>query len=49
MKKDKKNTKNSSEQVTKNKLESTFTKKSVSKNEGTIPPVTHKSFNFVEK
>ncbi|WP_342261206.1 ABC transporter ATP-binding protein [Spiroplasma endosymbiont of Notiophilus biguttatus] len=32
-----------SKQVTKNKLESSFTKKSVSKNEGTIPPVTHKS------
>ncbi|BET38245.1 ABC transporter ATP-binding protein [Spiroplasma ixodetis] len=42
MKNDKKNTKNSSEQITKNKLESSFTKKSVSKNEGAIPPVTHK-------
>ncbi|WJG70156.1 ABC transporter ATP-binding protein [Spiroplasma ixodetis] len=48
MKKDKKNIKNSSEQVTKNKLESTFSKKSVSKNEGTIPPVTHKSHDKPE-
>ncbi|WP_425377475.1 ABC transporter ATP-binding protein [Spiroplasma endosymbiont of Aleiodes alternator] len=48
MKNDKKNTKNSSEQVTKNKLESTFTKKSVSKTAGTIPPVTHKSHDKPE-
>ncbi|WP_338973638.1 MULTISPECIES: ABC transporter ATP-binding protein [unclassified Spiroplasma] len=48
MKNDKKNTKNSSEQVTKNKLESSFTKKSVSKNEGAIPPVTHKSHDKPE-
>ncbi|WDA54546.1 MAG: ABC transporter ATP-binding protein [Spiroplasma endosymbiont of Drosophila atripex] len=48
MKNDKKNTKNSSEQVTKNKLESSFTKKSVSKNEATIPPVTHKSHDKPE-
>ncbi|WP_342274268.1 ABC transporter ATP-binding protein [Spiroplasma endosymbiont of Phycita roborella] len=48
MKNDKKNTKNSSEQVTKNKLESSFTKKSVSKNEGVIPPVTHKSHDKPE-
>ncbi|WP_342266010.1 ABC transporter ATP-binding protein [Spiroplasma endosymbiont of Villa modesta] len=48
MKNDKKNTKNSSGQVTKNKLESTFTKKSVSKTEGTIPPVTHKSHDKPE-
>ncbi|WP_339046543.1 ABC transporter ATP-binding protein [Spiroplasma endosymbiont of Colias croceus] len=48
MKNDKKNTKNSSEQVTKNKLESSFTKKSVSKTEGTIPPVTHKSHDKPE-
>ncbi|CAB1054345.1 ABC transporter ATP-binding protein [Spiroplasma endosymbiont of Danaus chrysippus] len=48
MKNDKKNTKNSSEQVTKKKLESSFTKKSVSKNEGTIPPVTHKSHDKPE-
>lgn len=48
MKNDKKNTKNSSEQVTKNKLESSFTKKSVSKNEGAIPPVTYKSHDKPE-
>ncbi|WP_425382687.1 ABC transporter ATP-binding protein [Spiroplasma endosymbiont of Melieria omissa] len=48
MKNDKKNTKNSSQQVTKNKLESSFTKKSVSKNEGAIPPVTHKSHDKPE-
>ncbi|WP_342260701.1 ABC transporter ATP-binding protein [Spiroplasma endosymbiont of Notiophilus biguttatus] len=48
MKNDKKNTENSSEQVTKNKLESSFTKKSVSKNEGTIAPVTHKSHDKSE-
>ncbi|WDA53833.1 MAG: ABC transporter ATP-binding protein [Spiroplasma endosymbiont of Drosophila atripex] len=35
-------------QVTKNKLESSFTKKSVSKNEATIPPVTHKSHDKPE-
>ncbi|WP_339041947.1 ABC transporter ATP-binding protein [Spiroplasma endosymbiont of Apeira syringaria] len=37
-----------SKQVTKNKLESSFTKKSVSKNEATIPPVTHKSHDKAE-
>ncbi|WP_338980241.1 ABC transporter ATP-binding protein [Spiroplasma endosymbiont of Lasioglossum malachurum] len=37
-----------SKQVTKNKLESSFTKKSVSKTEGTIPPVTHKSHDKPE-
>ncbi|WP_425382492.1 hypothetical protein [Spiroplasma endosymbiont of Melieria omissa] len=30
-----------SKQVTKNKLESSFTKKSVSKNEGAIPPTSN--------
>uniref|UniRef100_UPI0037DC2F65 ATP-binding cassette domain-containing protein n=1 Tax=Spiroplasma endosymbiont of Cleonymus obscurus TaxID=3066324 RepID=UPI0037DC2F65 len=37
-----------SKQVTKNKLESSFIKKSVSKTKGTIPPVTHKSHDKPE-
>ncbi|WP_353306326.1 ABC transporter ATP-binding protein [Spiroplasma ixodetis] len=46
IKKDDKNI--GSKQVTKTKLESSFTKKSVSKNEGAIPPVTHKSHDKPE-